>query len=221
MNKFDEFKKIFSEKSRHHKKLIDFVLPELRKISNANILEFGVSKDGMSTELFLEYSQERNCNLFSVDVVDYKNKFLQKEWNFILGRDDDFNFIKDKIPNEFELILLDTVHEAKHVENILYNYYENLKEGYCFFIDDINWIPYLKNSEKDHFYGEINNLETFNKLLEIYSSNRDKIEMEFTFLGTGMCKIKKISSQPLDVPAKINSRKNSLKNLFRSFFKRN
>ena len=95
-------------------------------------MEFGVSKDGMSTELFLKYSQERNCNLFSVDVVDYKNKFLQKEWNFILGRDDDFNFIKDKIPNEFELILLDTVHEAKHVENILYSYYENLKEGYCF-----------------------------------------------------------------------------------------
>ena len=45
--------------------------------------------------------------------------------------------------------------------------------------------------------------------------------MEFTFVGTGMCKIKKISSQPLDEPAKINSRKNSLKNLFRSFFKRN
>ena len=76
---------------------------------------------------------------------------FQKKWNFILGRDDDFNFIKDKIPNEFELILLDTVHEAKHVENILYNYYEKLKKGYCFFVDDINWIPYLKNSEKDHF----------------------------------------------------------------------
>ena len=55
MNKFDEFKKTFSDKSRHHKKLIDFVLPELKKISNTNILEFGVSKDGMSTELFLQY----------------------------------------------------------------------------------------------------------------------------------------------------------------------
>ena len=96
MNKFDEFKKIFSDKSRHHKKLIDFVLPELKLISNTNILEFGVSKDGMSTELFLQYSQINNCNLFSIDIVDYQNKFDQKEWNFILGRDDDFDFIKKK-----------------------------------------------------------------------------------------------------------------------------
>ena len=94
MNKFDDFKKTFSDKSRHHKKLIDFVLPELKHISNANILEFGVSKDGMSTELFLQYSKINKCNLFSIDIVDYKNKFNQKEWNFILGRDDDFDFIK-------------------------------------------------------------------------------------------------------------------------------
>ena len=88
---------------------------------NTNILEFGVSKDGMSTELFLQYSQINNCNLFSIDIVDYQNKFDQKEWNFILGRDDDFDFIEKKIPNEFELILLDTVHEARHVEKILLN----------------------------------------------------------------------------------------------------
>ena len=221
MNKFDEFKKTFSDRSRHHKKLIDFVLPELKLISNTNILEFGVSKDGMSTELFLQYSQINNCNLFSIDIVDYQNKFDQKEWNFILGRDDDFDFIEKKIADEFELILLDTVHEAKHVEKILYHYYEKLKRGGCFFVDDISWIPYLKNFEKDHFYSEINNLETFNKLLEIYSENRNKIDIEFTFLGTGMCKIKKISDEPLSLSKKINSRKNSFKNLFRSFFQRN
>ena len=71
-------KKYFPINRRHHKKLIDFVLPELKNISNANILEFGVSKDGMSTELFLKYSQIRNCNLFSIDIVDYKNKFPKK-----------------------------------------------------------------------------------------------------------------------------------------------
>ena len=56
----------------------------------------------------------------------------------------------------------------------------------CFFIDDISWIPYLKESDKNRFYGEINNLETFNLLLEIYYNNRDNIDIEFSFQGTEM-----------------------------------
>ena len=62
---------------------------------------------------------------------------------------------------------------------------------------------YLK-SEKNRFYGEINNFETFNKILEIYYSNREIMELEFTFQGTGMCKIKKLSNDELNYPENYN-----------------
>lgn len=213
-----EFIKHFSLKSRHHNKLINFLFPELKKISKANILEFGVSEKAMSTELFLKYSELNQCKVFSVDNVNYKSKFSNQNWRFILSRDDDYKQVEKFIPNEFSLILLDTVHEAKHVENIIYNYFDKLKLDSCFFIDDINWMPYLKKSEKNRFYNEINNYETFEKLLEIYYANRTNISLDFTFHGTGMCKIKKIKQQELNPPQKIYTRKNSIKNFLRKIF---
>ena len=220
MSKFDKFIERFSLKSRHHKKLINFIYPELIKIKNSNILEFGVSEQAMSTELFLNYSIENNCKVFSIDNVDYKKKFNYEFWKFIFTRDDNFQYIKKIIPKKFDLILLDTIHEANHVHKIIYNYYDNLKTNSCFFIDDINWIPYLKTSEKNRFYNEINNYETFEKLLQIYYANRTNLEIDFTFEGTGMCKIKKLNSHTLNPPKKINTRIFSIKNLIRKLFKR-
>ena len=220
MNKVDKFIENYYIKSRHHAKLIDFIYPELNKIKNSNILEFGVSEKAMSTELFLEFSKINNCKLFSIDNVDYQNKFNDLNWKFIHSRDDNFSLVKKEIPNKFNLILLDTIHEAEHVKKIIYNYFNLLEVNHCFFIDDINWIPYLKNSEKDQFYGEINNHETFEKILEIYYSNRDNLVIDFTFRGTGMCKIKKITNADLKQPEKINTRRFSIKNLLRKMLKR-
>lgn len=107
-----------------------------------------MSEKAISTELFLEYSKNSECKIFSIDNVDYSKKFQNSNWTFIHSRDDNFNFIKKIIPSELGLILLDTVHEANHVKNIIFNYYERLKLNCCFFIDDINWMPYLKSSKK-------------------------------------------------------------------------
>ncbi len=92
--------------------------------------------------------------------------------------------------------------------------------NHCFFIDDISWLPYLKNSEKNNFYSEINNLETFQNLLEIYLANRDNFDLEFNFEGTGICKIRKKNNNKLNELTKINLRNFSLKNLARRIIKR-
>ena len=42
----------------------------------------------MSTEMFLQYSKSNNCKLFSIDNVDYSNKFKIGNWKFIFSRDD-------------------------------------------------------------------------------------------------------------------------------------
>ena len=56
--------------------------------------------------------------------MNYSSKFVNDNWKFIHTRDDNFDFIKKNIPKNFKLIMLDTIHEADHVEKILYSYYE-------------------------------------------------------------------------------------------------
>ena len=216
----EDFINTFKDKSRHHQKLINFLYPKLNQIQNGNILEFGVSEKGMSTQLFLEFSKKSNCKLFSIDNVNYSSKFVNDNWKFFHTRDDNFDFIKSNIPNNFKLIMLDTIHEADHVEKILYNYYSLLEKNCYFFIDDINWIPYLKNSDKDKFYCEVNNYETFERLLEIYNNNRENFSIEFSFDGTGMCRLKKLNEKNLKPLKKIKLRKYSSKNLIRKLLKR-
>lgn len=214
------FIKKFKSRSRHHSKLVNFLLPELEKCKKNNLLEFGVSDKAMSSELFLYFCNLNNNTLYSIDNVDYKHKFQTPKWIFINHRDDNYSKIEKKIPKKFSLILLDTIHEADHVKKILYYYYPKLKLGKSFFIDDISWLPYLKGSDKERFYAEINNQETFQMLLSVYYNNKNNFNIDFTFEGTGMCKITKTSNNILNPPVqKISSRKYSIKNYLRKILK--
>tara|TARA_B100000674_G_C37715888_1_gene857386 strand:- start:48 stop:662 length:615 start_codon:yes stop_codon:yes gene_type:complete len=197
-------------------KLKKFFENDLKDISNPRILEFGV-KEGRSTKILLDYCKKNNGELFSVDIEDYSNLFSEKNWHFIKSRDDDFDYLKDKIPDKFDFIYLDSLHEAKHVEKIFYHYFNNLKINGTFFVDDISWLPYLKNSKRDNFYCEINNKETFEKLLEIYNSNQDKFDIFFTFISSGMCKIVK-KQDYLNENKKLFLREFSVKNFIRKIF---
>ena len=58
---------------------------------------------------------------------------LIQKWKFIKSRDDNFEFILNQIQNELDIILIDTTHEAKHVMNIIENYYFKLKSGWLYF----------------------------------------------------------------------------------------
>ena len=199
-------------------KLKKFFENDLKDISNPRILEFGV-KEGRSTKILLDYCKKNNGELFSVDIEDYSNLFSEKNWHFIKSRDDDFDYLKDKIPDKFDFIYLDSLHEAKHVEKIFYHYFNYLKINGIFFIDDISWLPYLKNSKRDNFYCEINNKETFERLLEIYNSNQDKFDIFFTFISSGMCKIVK-KQDYLNENKKFFLREFSVKNFIRKILKR-
>ena len=130
-------------------------------------------------------------NFFSVDIEDCSNVSKNTKWKFIKSRDDNFNYIKSLIPREIDILFIDTLHEAKHVEKIFYNYYDLVKEGGYIFIDDISHLPYLNEDKKSNFYCEINNKETFNKILEIYLNNFDNFKLDFSFESSGLGIIKK------------------------------
>ena len=198
-------------------KFNSFVANELISLKDLTILEFGV-KEGRSTKIFLQHCEKNGGKLYSIDVNDYKDKFNDSNWTFIQSRDDDFDYLENKLPKKFDVIYLDSLHEADHVEKILYYYFDKLKIGGLFFIDDTSWLPYIENSQRDNFYCEINNKETFDKLLEIYNVNFDRFDINFDFTSSGACKIFK-KSEKLVKSKKISIRTISLKNFVRQIIK--
>jgi hypothetical protein len=204
--------------NRHFRKLYNIFNYEISLIKKPKILEFGVSEQAMSTKFFLKYCELNLGNLYSVDINNYQNKFSSNHWNFLHSRDDNFDFLENKIPQELDIIYLDTIHKADHIEKIFYHYYPKLKIKGYFLIDDISWLPYLKKNEKDHFYMERNNEESFYRLLEIFNMNRDNFDLEFSFIGTGVAKITKLNNNKLIRPNKISNRKYCLKNFLRVIY---
>ena len=203
---------------RHKRKFLDFVITPIKNIKFAQILEFGVSEKGMSTGIFLELCDKNNGKLTSVDINNNSKKFENKNWKFINSRDDDFLNLDKEIPKELYVIYLDTIHKANHVQKIIYHYYNKLKVGGFFFVDDISWIPYLKDNEKNNYSLEINNQETFETIIDIYNNNRKNFDLEFSFVGTGVAKLVKLSSEDLSKGKKIKSRKISFMSVLRKFY---
>ena len=78
-------------------KLDHSLIPMIRKINKPMILELGVQK-GRSTKKFLEICETNKGKLFSVDIDDCSNVSNNKNWEFYQTRDDNFEFIKSKIP---------------------------------------------------------------------------------------------------------------------------
>ena len=202
--------------SENEYKFNSFVLKEIKDIKKPIILELGV-KEGRSTKMFLEICRKNDGKLFSIDRDDYSNLFNSPNWKFIKSNDDDFAFLEDKLPENFDVIYLDTTHEANHVEKIFYNYFEKLNINGFFFIDDISWLPYLKSASRNNLYCEINNKETFDCLLSIYNENKNNFDIEFSFVTSGLCKILKKKNE-LKNKKKIITRELSIKNILKKTF---
>ncbi len=201
----------------YEKKLNENLFDLIKNINNPIILELGVQK-GVSTKKFLDICDKNGGKLFSVDIEDCSNVSNNIKWKFIKSRDDNFNYIKSLIPPEIDILFIDTLHEAKHVEKIFYNYYDLVKNGGYIFIDDISHLPYLNKDKKSNFYCEINNKETFNKILEIYLNNFDNFKLDFSFESSGLGIIRKKNKSKLKVPKEIKSRDYAIKNILRKLW---
>ena len=128
--------------------------------------------------------------MYSVDIDDCSKVSNDMNWKFIQARDDNFQYIKSMIPKKLDVIFIDTIHEANHVNKLIYNYYGLLNVDGYIFIGDISHLPYL-NEKKTSFYCEINNKETFNEILKIYYFNQDNFQLSFSFESSGLAIIKK------------------------------
>ncbi len=198
-------------------KLDNSLMPIVWGINSPIILELGV-ENGRSTKKFLDICSKKNGKLYSVDINDCSKVSNDKNWKFFKSRDDNFNYIKANIPNKIDVLFIDSLHEASHVEKLIYNYYPIINVGGYIFIDDISHIPYLKNKERNNFYCEINNKETFENLIAIYNSNIENFDLSFSFISSGLCIIQKKKNK-LEKKKKVITREITLKNFLRKLIK--
>ena len=199
-------------------KITNFLFNQLPNINKATVLELGV-REGRSTKNFLNYCKKNNGKLYSIDIHDYSSLFKNPRWKFILSWDDNFKYLDKILPKSIDILYIDSLHEADHVEKIFYYYYKKLTVNGLIFIDDISWLPYLKDQNRNNFYCETNNKETFDRILSIYLSNYKNFDLNFNFFSSGICKITK-KKNILNLKAKINTREFSLKNLVRKLIKK-
>mgnify|MGYP006090902779 FL=1 len=202
------------EKDDYIIKLEETTLNYLKSLTEPVILEFGV-RYGQSTEFFLNICEKNNGFLYSVDIDDTSKKFNSEKWKFIHGRDDNFKLVESYIPKKIDLIYIDSFHDAEHVAKIFFHYYPFLKDNGCLIIDDISWLPYSKKNARDNFNSEINNHETFHKILDIYNNNTKNFDLTFNFKSSGMAKIIKKNDEKLLISKKVIIRKFTFKNLIR------
>ena len=190
----------------------------LNLLNKPVILEFGV-RHGVSTEFFLNICEKNNGFLYSVDIDDSSKKFNSNCWQFIHGRDDNFELVERFIPKKIDLIYIDSFHDAEHVAKIFYHYYPFLKKDGILLIDDVSWLLYSKKNERDNFNSEINNHETFHKILDIYNNNTRNFDLTFNFKSSGMAKIIKKNDENLLVSKKVPIRQFTFKNLIRKIIR--
>ena len=211
------FKKKINPLQNYQDKIDSFIFENEKDIKNINILEFGV-REGRSTKMFLDICAKNEGKLISVDVDDYSNLFNDNNWTFLKTRDDDYQKVSSYFSEDFDIILIDSLHEPNHVSKLIYTYWKHLKLNGSMYIDDISWLPYVKNSWRDHEYTENINRDTFNKILEIQLSNYDNINLIFSFSGSGMCRIIKQNHNELSKPKLMFPRKNYIKKILKRLF---
>ena len=195
-------------------KLKETTLDYLNSLTEPVLLEFGV-RHGQSTEFFLNICEKNNGFLYSVDMDNNSKKFDSKKWQFIHSRDDNFKLVESFIPKKIDLIYIDSFHDAEHVAKIFFHYYPFLKDNGYLIIDDVSWLPYSKKNERDNFNSEINNHETFKKILDIYNNNTNNFDLSFNFKSSGMAQIIKKNDENLFVSKKVLTREYTFKNLIR------
>ena len=196
---------------------IEYIIEKIKHIKNIQILELGVHK-GVSTKKFLKLCEINNGFLTSVDIDDCSRIANSDKWNFIHSSDDNFELIDKALPQEIDFIYIDSFHEPNHVEKVFYHYYDFLKQDGICIIDDISWLPYIKNEYRDNSFNENINKKTFQKILEIYNQNKENFLLEFFFEGSGLAIITK-KNNFLKKRKKIPSREFSLKNIIRNILK--
>ena len=200
----------------YEKDKLDKIENLISKIPKLNILELGVQK-GNSTKMFLKICNKNDGYLTSIDIDDCSNVVKNSRWTFIHSSDDNFEYTNKFLKKKFDVLFIDSLHEPNHVRKVFYNYFKYLNNNALIFIDDVVWLPYIKDGEKDNDFVERINRLTFDKVLEIYNSNKENLSLNIDFTGSGLALLKKKNNK-LNDEKKIKNRMFTIKNIIKNIY---
>ena len=200
----------------YEKEKLEFLKKKISNIPNPNILELGV-QSGNSTKMFLEICEKNDGFLTSIDIDDCSNVSKSSKWKFIQTSDDNFDFVKNYLKNDLDLIFIDSLHEPSHIKKVFYYYFNFLKINGTIIVDDISWLPFVDGGENDNDFVERINRLSFDKILEIYNANKKSLSLEINFSGSGLAILKKVD-QNLNDEIKIKNRLFTIKNLLKKIY---
>ena len=175
-------------------------------------------REGRSTKMFLEICDKNDGNLISVDILDYSKVSKNPKWKFVHSSDDNFSYINKFIEQKVDVLFIDSLHDSGHIRKVFYNYFNFVKINGLIFIDDVVWLPYVKGGYRDNDFVETTNRLIFNKILEIFNSNKDNLTLDMNFSASGLAVMKKIGNN-LNVEKKISNRFFSFKNILKKIYK--
>ncbi len=182
---------------------------------NPLIVELGVDR-GQSTRVFLNaIDGKQNAKLISIDIKDCRNAVIDENWEFV--QQDSANIEKlllnkPLIKKGIDILYVDSLHTANHVEKEIYNFFEYLNNDALIFFDDIDSGPYMSKQRKDSVNTEISNRKIFKLLEAIFRGNMDKIDFEIMrgSTGLGIFKKRKNLGEKLNPPVFVKERNNAI-----------
>ena len=162
---------------------------EVKLKVNPLIVELGVEK-GQSTKVFLNAIEGKSdAKLISIDIKDCRSAVDAKRWEFVQQDSSDIKSLlisKPIIKNGIDIIYIDSLHTAKHVQKEIYNFFEYLNKDAYIFLDDIDSGPYMLKQRKDSIGTEIANRKIYKLLEAIFRANIDKLDFEIMRGSTGL-----------------------------------
>lgn len=179
-------KNLIFDKSNHLTIMHDTVVKNQLK----TIVECGVDR-GTSTCSFLESVKKTKGKLYSFDIKDCSNLFVDENWNFLQTNDTDIKKILIKFPhikNGIDLLYVDSYHEPNHVRKILNLYYPYINLNGYIFVDDTSSYPFRKlNILTDSINSDLCKEE----VEEFYYSNFDSFDFRYNGGENGLSMLKK------------------------------
>ena len=181
------------------------------------IVELGVDR-GQSTKVFLNAIEgKNNAKLISIDIKNCSDAVDVEHWEFVQQDSTDIESLlitKPIIKNGIDVLYVDSLHTAKHVQKETYNFFEYLNEDAYIFFDDIDSGPYMFRQRKDSVGTEIANRKIYKLLEAIFRANMNKLDFEIMRGSTGLGVFKKRVplGEKLNPPILLRERDNYLIN---------
>ncbi|MDA7694959.1 class I SAM-dependent methyltransferase [Candidatus Pelagibacter sp.] len=181
------------------------------------VVELGVDK-GQSTKVFLNAIEgKNNAKLISIDIENCRSAVDAERWEFVQQDSSDIKSLliaKPIIKSGIDVLYVDSLHTAKHVQKEIYNFFEYLNKDAYIFLDDIDSGPYMFKQRKDSAGIEIANRKIYKLLEAIFRANIDKLDFEIMRGSTGLGVFRKRVplGEKLNSPILLRERNNYLIN---------